>query len=291
MPKFSRRVLIAVSTVVVVTGCGAEAEPTRSAARFVTTTAVLASPDVTPQEKGQAREVRQDVERARLVEAVRVAAAAKAAEDARVAAAAAAAAAQAAAVEAAASQAAAAERAAAARAAADVAAVSRAARGRIALPAPVQAPVPAARSAPAPAPRAAAPAPPAAAPVAAPAAQGGYEGDVFALTNAERARAGLQPLQSSGCAQQRARTWSQHMAATGSMSHQPLGPVMTDCGARGAGENVAFGNISAAQMVSNWMNSPGHRANILNPNFTHLGVGMAERSDGRRYGTQLFLTL
>ena len=286
MPMLSRRVLIAVSTVVVMTGCGAEAEPTRSAARFVTTTAVLASPDVTGQEKDEAREVRQDLERARLVEVVRVAADAKAAEDARVAAAAAQVAAEAAA------QAVAAERAAAERVAADVAAAARAARSRT----PVAVPAPAPARASRPAPRAAAPAAPrvapaAPAPVAAAAGQGGYEGEVLALTNAERARAGLRPLQSSGCAQQYARTWSQRLADTGSLSHQPLGPVMSGCGARGAAENVAFGNISAAQMVSNWMNSPGHRANILNPSYTHLGVGMVERSDGRRYGTQVFLTL
>lgn len=289
MPMLSRRVLIAVSTVVVMTGCGAEAEPTRSAARFVITTAVLASPDVTGQEKDEAREVRQDLERARLVEVVRVAVDAKAAEDARVAAAAAAAA-QVATAQAAA-QAVAVE-----RAAADVAAAARAARTRTPVAVPAPAPARASRPAPVAAPRAAAPAAPrvapaAPAPVAAAAGQGGYEGEVLALTNAERARAGLRPLQSSGCAQQYARTWSQRLADTGSLSHQPLGPVMSGCGARGAAENVAFGNISAAQMVSNWMNSPGHRANILNPNYTHLGVGMVERSDGRRYGTQVFLTL
>ena len=283
MPMLSRRALIAVSTVVVMTGCGAEAEPTRSA------TAVLASPDVTGQEKDEAREVRQDFERARLVEVVRVAVDAKAAEDARVAAAAAAAA-QVATAQAAA-QAVAVE-----RAAADVAAAARAARTRTPVAVPAPAPARASRPAPVAAPRAAAPAAPrvapaAPAPVAAAAGQGGYEGEVLALTNAERARAGLRPLQSSGCAQQYARTWSQRLADTGSLSHQPLGPVMSGCGARGAAENVAFGNISAAQMVSNWMNSPGHRANILNPSYTHLGVGMVERSDGRRYGTQVFLTL
>ena len=289
MPMFLRRVLIAVATVVVMTGCGAEAEPTRSAARVVSTTAALTSPDVTADEKDEAREAQRAAERARLVEAVRVAAEAKAAEDAQVAAAAAAA-------EAAAAQAAAAEPAAAERAAAEGAAASRAARTKAPVTASVPAPVRAPRTAAATAPRVAAPAasqpaPAAPAPAAAPTGQAGYEADVLALTNAERARAGLRPLQRSACAQERARTWSQHMASTGTMSHQPLGPVMSGCGARGAAENVAFGNISAAQMVTNWMNSSGHRANILNPNYTHIGVGMAERSDGRRYGTQVFLTL
>lgn len=66
---------------------------------------------------------------------------------------------------------------------------------------------------------------------------------------------------------------------------------MSSCGARGVAENVAFGNISAAQMVANGMGSAGHRANILNPALTHLGVGAIQRADGRWYGTQVFLTI
>jgi len=114
---------------------------------------------------------------------------------------------------------------------------------------------------------------------------------VAELVNVERANAGLPGLRVSTCAQSFAVSWSRTMAATGDFSHQALTPVMTGCGARGAGENIAFGGSSAEEFMSMWMKSPGHRANILRASFTHIGVGMARTAAGRWYGTQDFLTL
>jgi len=54
------------------------------------------------------------------------------------------------------------------------------------------------------------------------------------------------------------------------------------------GENVAMGQRSAAEVVSAWMKSPGHRANILNPRYTELGIGYALDAAGRPYYAQLF---
>jgi uncharacterized protein YkwD len=54
------------------------------------------------------------------------------------------------------------------------------------------------------------------------------------------------------------------------------------------GENVAQGQSSAAQVVRNWMNSPGHRRNILNPAYTELGTGFAVDRAGRPYFVQVF---
>ena len=54
---------------------------------------------------------------------------------------------------------------------------------------------------------------------------------------------------------------------------------------RTAGENIAKGYKSPAEVVVGWMNSSGHRANILNPSFTHIGVGFEK--DGN-YWTQMF---
>jgi uncharacterized protein YkwD len=282
MTMSSRRVILAAVTAVVLTGCGTEPEPAASAARFVTTPVLAAPQDRLAGEKDQVRTVREAAARAARVEALRIAAEHEAAENARIAAEQAA---QAAAAQAAAAQAAAAERAVAEHAA------SRASRAKA--PAAAAAPSPG-RAAAAPPRAAAAPAPPRAAapaPVSGGAGESAYEAEILSLTNRERSKAGLSPLQRSSCAAGRAGTWSQRMADTGTMSHQPLGPVLDACGARGAAENVAFGNISAAQMVSNWMNSAGHRANILSPALTHLGVGAVQRSDGRWYGTQVFLTL
>src|SRR3954453_11734571 len=113
---------------------------------------------------------------------------------------------------------------------------------------------------------------------------------VVTLVNTERAAVGLAPLKVSGCAQTFALTWSEHMAATADFSHQSLTPIMTGCGARGAGENIAYGATSAEQFMDLWMNSAGHKANILRAGFTLVGVGGVQPSNGRWYATQDFLT-
>ena len=113
---------------------------------------------------------------------------------------------------------------------------------------------------------------------------------IASLVNTERAAVGLAPLKVSGCAQTFAVTWSEHMAVTADFSHQSLTPIMTGCGARGAGENIAYGATSAEQFMDLWMNSTGHKANILRASFTHLGVGVAKAANGRWYATQDFLT-
>jgi uncharacterized protein YkwD len=118
-----------------------------------------------------------------------------------------------------------------------------------------------------------------------------YETEVLRLVNVERAKAGLRPVSRSTCAEGYARTWSQTMARTGTFAHQSLTPIMSGCKARGAGENIGYGNVTPAQMMTMWMNSSGHRANVLRASFTHLGVGAAVTSTGRWYVTQDFLTL
>ena len=55
-----------------------------------------------------------------------------------------------------------------------------------------------------------------------------------------------------------------------------------------AGENIAMGYISAQSVVNGWMNSSGHRANILNPSFKTIGVGAYTDSQGTIYWTQMF---
>ncbi len=129
------------------------------------------------------------------------------------------------------------------------------------------------------------------APVVGPATTSSYAGRVLALTNAERTSRGLRPLAFSSCADGFADTWAGRLATAGALSHQALSPIMSSCGARGAGENVAYGNVSPEALVQMWMGSAGHRANILNASFTHLGVGDVTTSTGRVYAAQVFLTL
>ena len=116
-----------------------------------------------------------------------------------------------------------------------------------------------------------------------------YVNRIVVLVNAQRTARGLRPLIVSPCATRYAAPWTTHMAATNTLAHQSLAPLMR-CPARMAGENIAYGNVSADQMMAMWMNSPGHRANILNPGFTRIGVGAVRTTSGRWWATQDFVT-
>ena len=118
-----------------------------------------------------------------------------------------------------------------------------------------------------------------------------YAQRVLDATNRERTSRGLRALSFSVCADGYANTWARALSVAGSLSHQSLSPILVTCGARSVGENVAYGNVSAEEMVAMWMNSAGHRANILNAGFTHIGIGDVTTSTGRVYGVQVFLTL
>jgi uncharacterized protein YkwD len=118
-----------------------------------------------------------------------------------------------------------------------------------------------------------------------------YAQRVMDATNKERTSRGLRALSFSACADGYADSWAKALSIAGTLSHQPLSPILLTCKARSVGENVAYGNVTAEEMVRMWMNSTGHRANILNPGFTHIGIGDVTTSTGRVYGVQVFLTL
>lgn len=91
-----------------------------------------------------------------------------------------------------------------------------------------------------------------------------------------------------------ARNHSQWMAQTGTFSHTGSGGSNFVARAKAAGyaqpsaENIAMGYRTAAQVVDGWMNSPGHRANIVNCKSKTVGVGVAFAADGSPYYTQVF---
>jgi uncharacterized protein YkwD len=121
------------------------------------------------------------------------------------------------------------------------------------------------------------------------------EAEVVALTNRERAAAGLPPLAADPLLTRAARAHSADMVARDFYSHTaPDGSRPWDrataAGAarRSIGENIACGQRSPAEVVTGWMNSPGHRANILKPDFTHIGIGFAGGGRAGTYWTQLF---
>ena len=72
------------------------------------------------------------------------------------------------------------------------------------------------------------------------------------------------------------------------MFHQDLGPVMDKCGLSLVGENVAFGFTKAGTLLKAWMDSPGHRANILDALYRQLGVGARKSDEGVWYVAQVF---
>ncbi|MEY9988839.1 uncharacterized protein YkwD [Streptomyces sp. V4I8] len=119
--------------------------------------------------------------------------------------------------------------------------------------------------------------------------------EVVDLTNRERTRAGLRPLAVDPALTAAAQTYSSDMATRAFYSHtSPEGSQPWDRAAaagsrmRAIGENIACGQRSPAEVVEGWMNSPGHRANILKRDFTHIGIGFAGGGPAGTYWTQLF---
>ncbi len=103
---------------------------------------------------------------------------------------------------------------------------------------------------------------------------------IFNLTNGARQSSGVPGLRWNGQLGCLAQDWSQHMAATGVMTHRDLSATLRSPGYstyRTLGENILHGpgSMSAQQMHDAWMASPDHRANILNGAFTSMGIGVA----------------
>ena len=116
---------------------------------------------------------------------------------------------------------------------------------------------------------------------------------VVDLTNKERAKAGLKALQIDTKLTQSAQAKSQDMKNKNYFSHTSptYGSPFDQMKSMGityksAAENIAMGQRSPAEVVDAWMKSPGHKANIMNGSFTHIGVGL---SDSGYYWTQQFI--
>ena len=120
----------------------------------------------------------------------------------------------------------------------------------------------------------------------------GAEDQVLALVNAQRAAAGCGGLAGDPALASVARAHSADMRDRGFFSHVNLDGLDPFDRAERAGlsaraENIAYGQQDAAAVMDSWMNSPGHRANILDCSLTRLGVGMATGAGGP-WWTQLF---
>lgn len=150
------------------------------------------------------------------------------------------------------------------------------------------------------------PAPPAAPPPVAstpvtvppvPSVMSAMEQQIVTLTNQDRAANGLAPLSVDTKLVQMAEIHSRDMVQFGDMAHtlpEAALPALSDranyvgYNASWLGENIAYGYPDASSVMQAWMGSPPHEANILNPNYTEIGVAIAYDSAGEPYFTQVF---
>jgi len=120
-----------------------------------------------------------------------------------------------------------------------------------------------------------------------------YEAEVVRLVNSIRQKNGLQPLSVNWELSRVARYKSQDMLDNGYFSHtsptygSPFQMIKAfGLSYRSAGENIAKGYASPQAVVNGWMNSSGHRANILSASYTQIGVGYVSQGN---YWTQMFI--
>ncbi|MCK9330549.1 MAG: SafA/ExsA family spore coat assembly protein [Candidatus Cloacimonetes bacterium] len=122
------------------------------------------------------------------------------------------------------------------------------------------------------------------------------ETEVVRLVNAERSKAGQPALTENTELSNVARTKSEDFVNNNYFSHnsptygspfemlESFGISFT-----AAAENIASGQRTASEVMNSWMNSSGHRANILSPTYNQIGVGIARDNNGSLYWTQMFI--
>ncbi len=131
-----------------------------------------------------------------------------------------------------------------------------------------------------------------------------FDQKILELVNNERAKEGLDPLSIDSQLDQAANFHNDEMVRADMMSHQLPGEA--DLGERVSAtgyswtrvaENIAAGYTTPEAVVEGWMNSPGHKENILNPEFIHIGIGYEYAPDNNNalndydvYWTQVFGT-
>lgn len=120
-----------------------------------------------------------------------------------------------------------------------------------------------------------------------------YANEVLTLVNQERSKAGLAPLKMNAAASNAAKVRAKEIVSkfdhTRPNGQSPFS-ALDAAGAKysAAGENIAYGQPTPSAVMNGWMNSPGHRANILKSNFKEIGIG-AYYQNGKYYWVQLFI--
>ena len=119
-----------------------------------------------------------------------------------------------------------------------------------------------------------------------------YAQQVIDLVNEERAKAGLAPVNASEAITQAANVRAQEIVTNFSHTRpdgSSFSTALRQAGVSymGSGENIAYGQRTPKEVMDGWMNSSGHRANILNANYKNIGIGYYE-NNGVKYWVQLF---
>ncbi len=113
-------------------------------------------------------------------------------------------------------------------------------------------------------------------------------------TNAYRVANGVPTVQEHGTLTNKAEAWAQHMARTGRLAHSDLTANLGGLQWYVLGENVGYSSRTSNTLLSlhnQFVNSPPHRANLVDRRFTHMGVGVAVDSAGRTWVAEVFAKL
>ena len=122
------------------------------------------------------------------------------------------------------------------------------------------------------------------------------EKKLLELTNAERMKEDLPPLKINVTLMKLARDHSKNMAKQGKLEHELDDKTPRDRLVKSGypfrtfGENIAYeeGAMDLAAVMKGWMDSPGHKKNILGKDFTEIGISLASNGKGETYYTQVF---
>ena len=112
--------------------------------------------------------------------------------------------------------------------------------------------------------------------------------EVRALHNKARKAKKVRQLSSQSCLQSAALAHAKRQAAQKRMFHQSLKPLLKKCKLRMVGENVAVGQRTSQAVHTAWMNSPGHKKNILQKKYNRVGIAVVRDSNGRPYWAAVF---
>jgi len=118
---------------------------------------------------------------------------------------------------------------------------------------------------------------------------------IHKYTNVERVANGRRAVAWSSCVDRYAEGWAAHLRNTGRFYHRSWRTITSGCHKTYASENIAHyysptlsADALAKKIVGMWMNSPGHRVNLLSSKARTIGVGAARTSSGRWYMVQNF---